>query len=315
LGDRFPFGLPKGWFVVAASDEVKPGALLSRRYFEREIVLYRTESGTLSVVDAHCPHMGAHLGRLGKVRGETLRCGFHGFCFDPDGRCTATGYGGPPSARARLSKWDVREFNGWIAVWFDPQGRPPEWEIEPPDHAEWSAPSWRRLRIATHPQETTENSVDVGHFTQLHGFIEGATTKPLRTAGHFLTSSYAANRPYRIPGFGTLRIRVEYDVQVWGLGLSLVDVRIPQLRWVLRTWILPAPIDDEHLDLIVGAQASTRLGPLTRLARYVTLHIVSKEIGQDVDVWEHKAFVEPPALAKGDGPIAAYRSWAKQFYL
>ena len=71
MGDRFPFGLPAGWFVIATSDELAPGTLITRRYFEREIVIYRTASGTASVIDAHCPHMGAHLGKVGKVEGHT----------------------------------------------------------------------------------------------------------------------------------------------------------------------------------------------------------------------------------------------------
>ena len=38
------------------------------------------------------------------------------------------------------------------------------------------------------------------------------------------------------------------------------------------------------------------------------------EVEQDLDIWTYKAFVRQPALAKGDGPIAAYRKWAQQFY-
>jgi len=37
-------------------------------------------------------------------------------------------------------------------------------------------------------------------------------------------------------------------------------------------------------------------------------------VEQEIDVWTYKAFLEKPALAKGDGPIAEYRRWAKQFY-
>ena len=121
MGDRFPFGLPNGWYVVATSDELKPGRMLSRRYFERDLVVYRTEGGALSVIDAHCPHMGAHLGRHGKLVGETLQCGFHGFRYRADGQCVATAYDGPPPAAARLRRWEHREKNGVILVWFDPQ--------------------------------------------------------------------------------------------------------------------------------------------------------------------------------------------------
>ena len=51
--DRFPFGIPSGWFVAATSQEVKPGQVVRRSYFEREIAIYRTQTGVLSVVDAY----------------------------------------------------------------------------------------------------------------------------------------------------------------------------------------------------------------------------------------------------------------------
>jgi phenylpropionate dioxygenase-like ring-hydroxylating dioxygenase large terminal subunit len=38
-----------------------------RHYFGRELVLYRSASGEVSVVDAYCPHLGAHLGPGGPI--------------------------------------------------------------------------------------------------------------------------------------------------------------------------------------------------------------------------------------------------------
>ena len=35
---------------------------------------------------------------------------------------------------------------------------------------------------------------------------------------------------------------------------------------------------------------------------------------QDKEIWEHRAPMEVPALIRGDGPIAKYRRWVKQFY-
>jgi hypothetical protein len=37
-------------------------------------------------------------------------------------------------------------------------------------------------------------------------------------------------------------------------------------------------------------------------------------IYQDIPIWEHKVYREQPLLVKGDGPIAEFRRWAKQFY-
>ena len=103
MGTRFPFGIPQGWYAVATSDELSVGRIVTRRYFEREIVLFRTPGG-VSIIDAHCPHMGAHLGRVGRIDGNVLRCGFHGFRFDGSGACVATATVAPPPEKARLTK-------------------------------------------------------------------------------------------------------------------------------------------------------------------------------------------------------------------
>jgi len=64
----------------------------------------------------------------------------------------------------------------------------------------------------------------------------------------------------------------------------------------------------------VVMSARKSLLPIARLARYALLLGVCDEVSQDLDVWTYKKFVETPPLAKGDGPIAEYRRYAKQFY-
>ena len=76
---RFPFPVPNGWFVVAQADDLAPGEVRALYFFARDLVLYRGDDGEPHVVDAHCPHLGAHLGVGGKVEGECLRCPFHGW--------------------------------------------------------------------------------------------------------------------------------------------------------------------------------------------------------------------------------------------
>ena len=305
---RFPFGIPSGWYVVATSSEVGPGQIVRRSYFEREMAIYRTESGALSVVDVHCPHLGGNLAKLGRVEGDVLRCGFHGFRYAIDGRCVSTEYDSPPPDDARLRRWEHREFDGLILVWFHPQNELPDWEPPRLETQGWSPIRLKHYEIATHPQETTENSVDFGHFTKLHGFVDGSMTQPLRTDGPFLYASYAASREYL--GW---RVLVEYDVKVAGLGYSQVDVRIDQLGLVLRVFVLPVPLDGEHIELRLGMSVK-RIPGLTTLVRRIGHLILCREVDQDLDAWEYKAYLEAPLLAKGDGPIGTYRRWASQFY-
>src|SRR6185437_5152363 len=83
---------PRGWFQVAYSDEIDTGAVKPLKYFGKPLVIFRTESGKLSVLDATCPHMRAHLGLGGKVKGESVVCPSHGWQFGTDGVCTGVPY-------------------------------------------------------------------------------------------------------------------------------------------------------------------------------------------------------------------------------
>src|SRR5262245_46036181 len=74
--ERLPQGIPSSWYLVAWSDEVPAGELVRLRYLEREMVAFRGADGAVSVLDAYCPHLGAHLGVGGRVEGGTLRCPF-----------------------------------------------------------------------------------------------------------------------------------------------------------------------------------------------------------------------------------------------
>jgi len=49
------------------------------------------------------------------------------------------------------------------------------------------------------------------------------------------------------------------------------------------------------------------------MAGYILNGFVA-DAAKDFPIWEHKRFTQPPALARGDGPIGKYRQWAKQFY-
>ncbi|MEV6429062.1 Rieske 2Fe-2S domain-containing protein [Nocardia sp. NPDC051463] len=161
-----PPAYPQGWYAVGFSRELRAGRVLTRRFMDREIVLFRTGRGRAAAAEAYCPHLGAHLSRGGVVAGENLRCPFHGFEFDAEGSCTATPYGSPPPA-ARLGLLPLREVCGALLVFHDPRGAAPAWEVIAPDQLdrEWWPVRYATLRHRGHPQEVTENSVDLGHLT------------------------------------------------------------------------------------------------------------------------------------------------------
>lgn len=326
--DRHLPPYPNGWYVVAFSRELPPGGVLGRRFAGQDLVLFRTRSGRPVALDAYCPHLGAHFAYGGTVEGETIRCPFHGFRFDAEGTCVATGYGTKPPPSAAAPRWVLREQNDLLLVYYDAQGRAPEWGVPVFDVTGWAGPFTRRFAIASHPQETTENSVDLGHLSWVHGYKDVEMLEPLRTEGHILRTRYAIHRSAAALGrFGKL-LRAEFAVAVYGLGYSLVELDLPEYQMRTLQLVLPTPTDEERLDLRIVLYMDrlprrTAIHPLLamlpeRLARSLvgrlTFNGYAHDVRQDFPMWEHKRYIQPPLLAKGDGPIGKYRTWARQFY-
>ena len=74
-----------GWFVIAASREVRPGRAFGRTVAGRELVAWRTADGTLAVGPGACPHLGAALCDA-PVHDGNLVCRWHGLALGPGGR-------------------------------------------------------------------------------------------------------------------------------------------------------------------------------------------------------------------------------------
>ena len=77
-----PHWLPTGWFQVGWSDDVPMGTVRPLRYFGSELVAFRDDDGMLHILDAHCRHLGGHLGYGGHVQGDCVVCPFHGWHWD-----------------------------------------------------------------------------------------------------------------------------------------------------------------------------------------------------------------------------------------
>lgn len=315
---------PSGWFCLGVSSDFARAEVTTRQLAGRPIVVFRTIEGKLAALDAHCPHLGAHMGKGGSVDGETIRCPFHGFCFDGAGVCTKTGYGSKPPVRAHARAYPVIELHGVALVYFDPTQSEPTWRPDDVDMTGWSPFRFHQWTLRGHPQETTENSVDVGHFGVVHGYSNVHERAPTTFDGPHLRAQYGFHRPT----FGKrFLVREAIDVRVWGLGYSRVHVS--DLSWGLdlRLLVLPTPTDADRIELRIGlsvrdfaksprAPALFRLLPrvASRLAARALLRVYRHEIEQDFDIWQNKNYVHAPALARGDGPIGLYRRWAKQFY-
>ncbi|MBK7975363.1 MAG: Rieske 2Fe-2S domain-containing protein [Deltaproteobacteria bacterium] len=320
---RPPF--PEGWYRLAAARDVPRGAVVTRRLAGRELVMFRTEQGRLTVSGAHCPHLGAHLGHGGRVLGETLRCPFHGFRYATDGVCVATEYADPTPPRACLEVWPSREVAEQVLVFVGTRDGAPRWALEPPCLDGFTRPRWVTLALAGHVEDAAENGVDLGHFAAVHHYANVRDAE-IHVDGPVLHSRFGFDRasPFGA-AFGT--ISSVFDTDIHGLGFSVTDLTVRELDLHCVIVLMCAPIDEGHFDFtILLASDRARPAPVTTLGRVLALaparavferFLLRRIVGdvlQDREIWAHKTHVERPLLAAGDGPIGLFRNWTKQFY-
>ena len=300
LEDRpAPPPVPNGWYSIVASNELEPGGLRAVIAVGRELVVYRDDLGAAHVVDAHCPHMGAHLGG-GRVKGDTLECPYHAWKYGPDGQCVEIPYSDTriPS-KACLRTYPVHETAGMVLFWFHHGGKAPHYVVpETPEHDGdgWTAPHEYRIELVAALQEMAENNVDYAHLWHVHG----------RAAVPDRTSEFTMDGPFstvveQLPG------DVEFHRNTYGPGIA--TLRVPDLMTIVAT---TTPIDRRHCRLLWHFYFREHAADLAE----VMVAGVTGEYGlmADIPIWQDKVYLERPLLVKGDGNIAEFRRWYSQFY-
>ncbi|NUP09236.1 MAG: Rieske 2Fe-2S domain-containing protein [Polyangiaceae bacterium] len=315
------------WFAVARSEDIPAGSVKAIHLMGHRLVIFRTEDGKLAAMDGACPHLGGSLAQSGTVEGGVLRCRLHGFCFDTAGQCTETGYGTkPPPLKART--YPVREMLGTVLLYFHETAETPTWEPPLDDGPIWSRPTHDVFSLTSHPQEIAENAVDTGHLTWIHGFSEATRTGPLEVDGHRVRQGIRCRVPNKLGVGGGADIEMDFAFHVYGLGIVIVESHVPSVDFFSRTFVMSSLVGDGTMDVRVVSQCrdigrSTSHLPLKwlmpeRAAERLLLTVYRRamlfDFRRDLVYWAHKRYLPRPGLASGDGPIVAFRRWAKQFY-
>ena len=305
---RYPFTpYPKGWFRAAYSDELGPGEIKNLSFFGREWVLYRSESGEARLVDPYCVHLGAHLGHGGEVVGERIRCPFHHWEFDGEGKCAKIPYAKRIPPRARINAHSVVEKNGLIFFYHDREAASPAFDL--PDLPEigdpaWTRPEIMRWKVRASWLDMNENCVDQAHFKFIHGVL---TIPPTTARAEGCVHITESNFTMRIPGGEGEAKLVTID---HGPGFQIV-----RMTGLIDTLLIntSTPIDEENTDVSfaysVKAEGETRK---LHLAEAV-IRDLKQQFEHDRPIWENKVCWPRPVLCEGDGPIAHYRKWYRQF--
>jgi phenylpropionate dioxygenase-like ring-hydroxylating dioxygenase large terminal subunit len=320
---RVELPMPYGWFQVLYSQQLAVGQSLPLEYFGQELVIFRTEAGEAKVLDAYCPHMGAHLGygirdQAGggsRVVGDSIVCPFHGWQFNGDGQCTGIPYAErmPPrvaKCEQVIRSWQVREQNQCIYVWYHPEGieplfDPPQIDEAIPDTGDWGELKIYEWDIATHPQEIGENAVDAAHFRFVHGTPEVPEPTVMRFEEHCRFGLLETEME-------TPKGRIEGRIENSSIGPGISTVRFSGICETVLMANL-TPIDAHNTKAMYAFIQRDGNGQKVGRVGQAIIDDIRQQMEEDRIIWARKRYLEKPMLCDGDGPFAKFRRWYGQF--
>ena len=133
----------------------------------RELVVFRTLSGRVGVLDARCAHMGADLS-LGAVKNESIQCPFHHWEFGVDGACVHIPAEPQAIPLACQRAYTAIEKHGLVFLFHGPEPRCdlPFFPAVEPDQLHRARPFQFMLECPWYM--VGANGVDVQHFHTTH---------------------------------------------------------------------------------------------------------------------------------------------------
>ena len=293
---------PGNWFPVISTRELGKQPVAKTR-FGQKLVFWRDNNGTPVCMPDRCPHRGAQLS-LGRIKGATIACPFHGFEFNAAGICTRMPPEGdrPVPADFGLQSLPVCEMDEYLWLWRGPAddlaNRPP-----PPRHIELenyrfgeSTSIW-----PAHYTRCIENVCDYSHLPFVHRTTIGLFKRETRTDIE-IEELEQGFRAYLIEAGKPKQCLEFYYPNMWMLKIS---------QGFMMSAVF-TPIDNHTTEVYGRTYFKTGLPGLgslmdlyTRFSQFLVFRedwpIVASQDPADV------ADVSTEKLVPSDAPVMAYR--------
>nr|XP_033332910.1 cholesterol 7-desaturase isoform X1 [Megalopta genalis]XP_033332912.1 cholesterol 7-desaturase isoform X1 [Megalopta genalis] len=340
---KLPPVYPNGWFALLESFQLIRGQVKHVAALGENFAAFRTDNGTVRILDAYCPHLGANMAEGGRVRGDCLECPFHGWQFrGSDGQCDYIPYAEKVPHIARTKTWKCCEANGIIFVWYHAEGLEPTWQpqtVSNVSNRTWRYQGRNEYLINCHIQEVAENGADTAHLSAVHGpAVLSNFIHPLaRIARHSWTnvgwtphSSLSENKSSEVDeknngddmnhrAYTTLRhsLIIFEKYKLWHLDVYVQQIGPGYVEMMMETFFGPlcifqtvTPMEPLLQKVVHVIYAPALLSP------YALIIFLGESLmfERDVAIWNRKKFEKKPLLVKEDRSIISYRRWYSQFY-
>ena len=264
------------WQPAALVDEFDPALdprmaqrpVKAVRLLGMDLVLFRSADGSWGLLDRACPHRGADLS-FGRNEGDGLRCPFHGWKFDVDGRCLETPaepLGSKLCERVRQRSYPVIERSGVLFAWLgDEDSTPPPF----PEFDCFAAPASHSFAFKGLWQanwlQAFEVGIDPAHPSFLHRYLQD---EPLEAIG-----GNAAGKQFRSASAGAV------GGEQWPMTRIMREFPRPEISFETRPWGMQLtalrPMTDEltHVRITNAIFPHTFVIPLSETLTITQMHV------------------------------------------
>jgi nitrite reductase/ring-hydroxylating ferredoxin subunit len=257
VGAGTPMGkvMREHWMPAFMSSELDgpDGSPLRVRLLGENLIAFRSTSGKIGLLANNCPHRGASL-YFGRNEEEGLRCIYHGWKFDTEGRCLDMPAEPPESDfkdKVRAVSYPTHERNGVVWAYMGPRSEPPPLPDLEPNMQEGETYIWTSLRRCNWLQ-ALEGDIDHAHVAFMH---LGTVLPEDVEAGSFDYYTVRDRQPrYKVmdteggTSYGAYR-PADDDQYYWRMAhflfpfYTFIPTGILGAQILVQIWV---PVDDEH---------------------------------------------------------------------
>ena len=263
------------WQPVALVDEFDPRLderMLQRplkavRLLGQDFILFKDDQQRWGLLDRDCPHRNADLS-FARHEGDGVRCPFHGWKFDANGRCLDTPgepVGSRLCERVQQGAYPVIERSGVLFAWLGEPGKAPPF----PEFDCFAAPGTHTFAYKgmwhCNWLQAFEVGLDPVHTSFLHRFLNDA---PLEDIG-----DNAAGKQFRSASAG------EFSGERWPMTRVMREFHRPDISFEPRPWGLQIttlrPMTDQltHVRITHGIFPYTFVIPLSETLTITQMHV------------------------------------------
>lgn len=160
----------ENWYVAGYSQDFDNATPKQVFLLDQPLVIYRTSNGQAVALKDICPHRFAPLSK-GKVKGNNIECGYHGFEFGLNGKCTAVPGADHVQKGIQVRTYPLKEIWGLVFIWMgkntptDDANLPPLYYFDDPNWAGLHG----MLEVRGNYTLLRDNLTDLTHAKYLHG--------------------------------------------------------------------------------------------------------------------------------------------------